>query len=554
METSPNHRELERASSTSAARARAWNWQEAIVLLALLVFFLLVRLRTLESIELGGDAIQKWFFVKGWAHERPFEGVSWNHHLTRMGDNLPVYFVQRLLGTSPPVYYAAPTLAFLVTAFCTYVIGKRVDSRFTGVLAAIGVTVFSSMRRAASQILPSIFSSMYIMLATYCLLRYTRSEGRARTAWLLASALCVFAGYASHETSLYFGPAIVVVQWLHGRRWRDSLMFCGALLGLFLLECAFYAAVTDYPSRLHIMMANHGARTGMPVDKGVVGLFARFSSPDFNRDFQRLFAFWPVAALGVAVLRRDRFARWLALLPASFLFLVTFVVHDISPVRAWLSFQSRYLIPPVPLMMLTCALFFVTLARALWSGFVRLRERLVPGLGATSALGALRARVRIPTLAALGRFVRSDVLWILLLLGWRANVYVPVGGIGSLLRSNALVTARRTGEVLTDAYVRNLPIIGPRRAIRLVFEVYIDDAALLENGRFVSRADKARRFDRRRQVLLGQPDAYIADAKNKNAGRAGGRSCVMYVSVKQRFMRPVKALPARCVAVEQPAS
>ncbi|MET0412526.1 MAG: glycosyltransferase family 39 protein, partial [Polyangiaceae bacterium] len=413
-----------------AARTIRASWQEAVIVLALLAFFLWIRLLTLEPIEIGGDAIQKWFFVRRWAFSSPFEGTVWNHHLTRMGDNLPVFFIQRLFGTSPPVYYVGPLLAFLVTAFTLYALGKRMSGRLLGVLAAIGLTLFGPMRRAASQMVPSVFSAMYITLGAYCLLRYAVAEPRDRRRWLLGTAVSIFGAYLSHEPNLYFLPAFVVIVWLYGKRWQDLALLLGVLLALFLVETAVYASFTEHLSRLHITMLTHGSRGSIKIG-GFWGLLGRYDSPDFTQDFRRYFYVFPFAALGVALLGRTRFERLVPLVPFTFLFLMTFLVRGIDPIRTWTSFQSRYLVAAVPLITLTNVLFLLRLVTLVtgWLG------RVLNGSRASESW-------RRFTLAfePLRTFVRQDVVWIVALvlaLGVRAY---PAEGLAAKIAGHPLVT------------------------------------------------------------------------------------------------------------------
>lgn len=522
------------------ARLRG-RWQEPVILLALLLFFLWIRLLTLEPIEIGGDAIQKWFFVRRWAFSSPFEGTVWNHHLTRMGDNLPVYLIQRLFGTSPPVYYVGPLLAFLVTGFTLYALGKRMSGRLLGVLAAVALTLFGPMRRAASQMVPSVFSAMYITLGAYCLLRYASGEPRERRRWLLGTAASIFGAYLSHEPNLYFLPAFVLIVWIFGKRWQDLLLLLGVLLGLFLVETAIYASFTEHLSRLHITMLTHGSRGSIKID-GFWGLLGRYDSPDFGQDFRRYFYFFPFAALGVAFLGRTRFEKLVPLLPFTFLFLMTFLVRGIDPIRTWTSFQSRYLVAAVPLITLTNVLFLLRvvglvgrwLGRALngsWSAALRRRSTLVS--------------------ERVGPGLRHDVVWIvalLLLLGARAY---PDEGLAAKIARHPLMTWRETAAVISDAYRRHLPIVGPKKVVTLAYFVYIDDETLLEDGKLPPIGDKIRVLESGKMWLSIDPRAYEADVRRKRAGKVGGKACWLELRRNQRFMRPVRktVLPASCHAV-----
>jgi hypothetical protein len=526
---------------------RRIDWQELLVLLSLLVFFVWVRFLTLEPIEIGGDAIQKWFFVRRWAYQSPFEGTQWNHHFTRMGDNVPVFLIQKIFGTAPWVYYVGPSLAFLAAAFLVYVVGKRLSGRVTGVLAAIAVTAFGPMRRAASQMVPSMFSCMYVMLATYFLVRYVQSNSEKRWRWLVFGALALFGGYLSHESNVFFVPGFACIIWLYGRNLRHVLLFLGVLLGGFLLETAMYASLTDFPSRLHITMQTHlGGSPGLKIE-GVWGLLGRFRTQDFGRDFRLYFYFWPFAALGIALFSRSSLTRLIALLPFSFLFLTTFLVRGVDPIRTLTSFQSRYLVAAVPLICLCNVLFFTSLAGFVGRQLTRLAtrsERLRPLLE--------RGRELFSAEASWRRGLRLDLLWIVPLLVWFGSRYYPAGGVMASLEHHPLVTWRETQAVIVQAYRRHMPIVGPKKSIALAYYVYLDDETLLQDGRLPPFWDKVAKYDKRRIWLSVDPARYAQDVRRMRKGknRGAGKPCMLELGRNQRFMTPLrnKPLPPSCEA------
>lgn len=544
----------------SVPSVRSRDWQEPLVVLSLIAFFLWVRFYTLEPIELGGDAIQKWFFVRRWAYESPFDNTLWNHHLTRMGDNIPVFLIQKLLGTAPWVYYVGPTLAFGVAAFLVYVVGKRLSGRVAGVLAAIAVTAFGPMRRAASQMVPSAFSCMYVMLGTYFLVLYVQSASDKRWRWLLLSALSLFGAYLSHESNVFFVPGFALIIWLYGRNLRHVALFLGVLLAGFLLETVVYASFTEYTSRLHITKKTHLKEGGGLTFKSIWGLLGRYQTADFGRDFRRHFYFWPFAALGTALLARSSLARLIALLPFSFLFLTTFLVRSLDPIRTLTSFQSRYLVVAVPLIVLCNVLFFSSLAAFLGRQLARLAarsERLRPLLERGRELFS-GAQVRPPSDGStpgrprppLARVLRLDLLWIVPLLLWFGSRYYPAGGVAASLDRHPLFAWRETQAAITQAYSRHLPIVGPKKSIALAYYVYLDDLTLLEDGRLPPLSDKIGKYDKRRMWLSIDPVRYAQDVRRKRKGKAGGKSCVLELGRSQRFMPPLrrKTLPPSCRA------
>src|ERR1700733_12547340 len=95
-------------NSGSSEPARAWTKADAALLAALIVAAALVRVVTLRTIDLGGDATFKWFFVRTWRYANPW---VFDHHTARFSIILPIWVVQRALGPHPNGMYVLPVLA-----------------------------------------------------------------------------------------------------------------------------------------------------------------------------------------------------------------------------------------------------------------------------------------------------------------------------------------------------------------------------------------------------------------------------------------------------------
>jgi hypothetical protein len=144
--------------------------------------------------------------------------------------------------------------------------------------------------------------------------------------------------------------------------------------------------------------------------------------------------------------------------------------------------------------------------------------------------------------------LRLHLLWIVPLLFWLALRYYPAGGLSASLRQHPLYTWRETQAVITDAYRRHLPIVGPRKAMWVAYYVFLDDATLLENGQLPPRGEKVVRLDKQRMLLSSDPSRYTAEAALRLTKSKRGRACVLALRQQTRFLVPPKrALPEHCV-------
>lgn len=491
------------ARTTTGARVRAFfasHRSEVALGAAVALFSLAVHFVELEPIEIGGDALNKWHFVRQWFHRLDLRQVPWDHHLTRMGVNVPTALVQILFGRRAPVYHVASLAASTLVAVLVYVAGVMAHGRLVGLLAAVWLVLFPAWVRAASQLSPDSFGAAWAVLALVLLLAYARDE-RRRTLWLVLSGLAAAGAYLAKEPLVFFIPGGLLAVFVLRQSVRDVLVYAAVPAGVFALETLFYRSVSDYSSRLAIVSATHGknpelTRKYLVVDH-VWDALGRFSNlPDY---------YYPLLALGLAgvvllpFLTKDRRVWAVLAFPASFFFCYTFAFRHLSPLTLWTRFLARYLDAGVPFAALAAVLFLTI-------GGERLLRLAKPS-------PALLARAGV-----LGPFAGGALL---------LAVFAWVCAEHPLEATHPWQETARFERILTDAYRRGVPIVARGggangyRALKAAYSVYIDDDALLEDGRLPRYADAYASRDR--MVRPGAP--------------AVPESCAVKIWMHDRFLR-----------------
>jgi hypothetical protein len=506
---------------------------EVRVVLALLALCVAVRLMRLQPIEFYDDEVTRWNFVRQWFHDNSFRHGPWTHHMARFGLNVPLFFTQALLGRHASVYYVWPVASFALQVLLTYLTAKRIGGRAAGVIAAILLSVFAGMDRGASQILPDAFGATAMILVVYLLIRYHDVAFERRLPWLFGSALAFVWAYEIKESNLLFLPGTALGVWLCRGRFRDGVWFTLVLFAAIALETLGFRLFTDYSSRFAIVGEAHGQ-----ASTTFWRLFERFTR--LEPAWQMLWWVWTAAAVWV-VGTGDRRAKLLVLLPAVFLFLLTFMVRSINPMIVWTRFFSRYFEPAAPLMVVVVALF----AREATARAVRvnLPPRLAPlptglaGFSDVFAVGACFA-VGLVEYAALDRFDEP-----------------------------ALAEVRRISTITNDAYKRNLPIVIPRgkrgepeerraRPLKLVYGIYLNPAhivtsPLAKDGRLPDMLEVIR-DTKRYSYVLRDPASYQSGQLEEWIERG----CAVMLTEEKNHLLAAPGVPSLVVKLSQklPAS
>lgn len=562
---------MQRALTANALGVLKRYWQDLVIVAALVVLSLWVRRLTLWDIEAGGDAIRKWFFVKQWSYANSFKEILWNHHLARVGINFWAYVAQKIWGTGATVYFIAPVAAATVGVVFCYKLGQELGGRLAGLVAALWFLTLEPMERAGSQLLPEAFEAAYVAGAVYFLLWYLRYQGplKWRRVLLALVGLFLFAGYLAKVSILLFAPGILLSAWFFGGNRRDVLVLVAGLVGCFLLETLWYNIFTEYSSQFAVISESHRGGTVRGVVRtirrattsldGVASAGEAVSSagrPEKVLDWMALL--WKLleryrvawesikfplymflgTSLALALFARQTAAKAVALIVFIQLFLTTFAIRQVNPIKLWLSNEPRYMIVLCPLLFATNAAFFVGLARrgvkelALW---VRGRWALKPAL-------IRGARVAVIALAPVTALVSGAVI---------ANHYYQTNGARALKRDFPLRDVQLSQYYYSNAYLRGLPIVEKRsrdkKALRLIYSVYLEDRLIRRGDQLPNFEDAVARLGGSYDWLSKAPAAYARDAEAKLKHE---RNCAYVTHLRGRYVKrtPAKKLPPSCRA------
>lgn len=322
-----------------------------------------VILRTIFTVpvEVGGDAIKKWLFLKSFVAGAPLHEIVIDHHTARWGVNIPSSFFVVLFGTSWFVYYLIPIVFFgFFLAISIYIFRCAYPDDEKSALFAYFFFLFlfygdPSYLRSTSQLMPFIFVAVYISLHIIFLWRSVKDPSQAN---IFLATLFMFLAYGAKETSLFYAPGSgVFVLWALG--WRRGLPVVAlmALYGLLLVgveTLAFSLIFGQLTTRLD-MLFNHFGN----LDKVLDQTFGKVR-------FATLFVGWVtlplyttilfVAALASALFlvvksrRGQRAAIEIVpgLLFISYGLIHTFALKSIDPLIPFIPPKSKYFADLVP--------------------------------------------------------------------------------------------------------------------------------------------------------------------------------------------------------------
>ena len=448
-----------------------WLRSDTFLLGALLVATLGVRLWTLRTPDLGGDAAFKWFFLRSWAAENPW---VFDHHTARFSINVPAWLALRLFGSHPNVMYVAPLAAALAQVPLLYGVGRALGLRWAGLLACLLLLVFEPMADAASQFLPGIFQATYLLGALHAVVRF---DCERRRRWAIAAGIWLFAAYLAMVTTVYVLPGFVLALWLPRRRSGDVAWALGAFAVLWAVETAGYALWSKYPfGQFQLILSTH--TDVKPIT--FWGLFERYAA--LPPDWQLVLALWIVSAATLLPLRhRTRPAAWaLWLFPASLLLGMTFGVKHLDPLIPATDFSVRYCDMLMPMIALC-------LATAACTALQPLARRSAPG--------------------------RAGVLLTAASLAGIAGVALAAARLYQLPSGHALVINQDQWQTLNDAYARGLPIVAGNRdnhfqmkALVCIQWAYLRDELIRVDGTLVVRRQGKTRAGARSHRYLTRDD------------------------------------------------
>jgi hypothetical protein len=213
----------------------------ATVVAAALFFTLIMRLLTLEFPD---DLSDSKYYVD--AARRMFGALhsNFNQYNSRLGIMFPLYFIIRLAGGAA-AYYILPLLYSLLACFLVLKSAKLLNKTREGFIAALLLAAYPSMGNLGSQILPDIFSMVYLLAAFYFALKYIFKK--ENMSYIVLAAIFVFFAYETHVINMFFSLGVALMLVLNKPEVkRAPIIFFAILLALYLAETLIYGIFTEY--------------------------------------------------------------------------------------------------------------------------------------------------------------------------------------------------------------------------------------------------------------------------------------------------------------------
>jgi hypothetical protein len=505
--------------------ARSDDAQDGLLVLGVVLLCVFVKVLWLPPVDMYWDAGAKWHFARQWSYANDFSQAHWSHHMARFGVNVAAFLAQKLLGGASSVYYVAPVAFFTLQTVLVYLLSRKLGGRIAGLIGALFLIFSPAFTRSASQLLPDGMSTTAVVAAGYALVKFHEAEGKRRLRWLIGVGLFCCWAYSIKESCVLLLPGVGIAVLLSRRSFKEAFIVAGVVAGYALLETAYFSLFTPYAHRLAVVQEEHGF---YPPSQfwDLFDRFRRLEPPS-----KVMFWAWFVSVFYHAVTRNKRL--WLLMiLPAGFVFFLTFLVRSIDPLIVWQSAKPRYMAPAMGLMVVGASVMITDVPRRLW---LRLRlPRVVanfPGL-----IYEMRGVLGVLLCAALGYRAYREIA--LTDRPWRT-----------------LQELRRDSSILNDALRRNLPIVeyGVKnpRGLNTTYAIYMSAKLLarqeIAKPGWLPNIQEGVRYDRRRKFFYVVRDASVYNAREiKRYVEAG---CGIVVKARGRIrLSTRRKLPAECRA------
>lgn len=504
---------------------------DVALLLLLSGYSLVSRLITLEPVELSGDPLDYWYFVKQWFYGGEFG--SFDHHDARFGIHIWLFAVQLIFGESAQYTYLAPLIVQTLVIALSYVLTRKISTRAAAVAVGLVLCEFDPFIRASSQIRPGMFSAMYVLAAALSLVAYARARPEKRFVPLACVVGSMLLAYLTKLPDLFFTPAVLFVMYFTQRRLKDVGFFFGLLIaGFFLESLVHYFAVGG--TRI---TSSFGRGSG-PELRVYSDLLLRLTR--YLDDPCKL-VLYPFMVSGPALLaltaRKKNFpvALIIVLLPASFIVTMTFGVRSLDPVQALQPFHPRYFNGVIPLCVIASVVVVQTVIKELW-------RTTAPKLGSW-------ARLASPALSA-------AIVLVLFFAHTSALLKIREARKEEV---HPYVQAKRAFVTLSDAYARKLAIVGPSDKLlgKSRFPrsppLHWSQKGFIKSELLLNEAGKLPRFSYRMTARIAKRSRTmylprsLETSSVEEAYRA--RECVVRLIRRDRFVTVIPGegvLPAHC--------
>jgi hypothetical protein len=331
------------------------------IILFIILSTIIIRILTLEIIDISGDSVWTWFNVKTLSEGIGF--LKFDHHTTRIGKIIPLLLIQKLFGYKAQIYYLTTIIYTVISVIMIYKIGKLIHNRFLGIIAAYLFLFFSEINRAASQLIPSMYSICYVLFAVYFLIKYIKNDGKS---YLIISSLFLFFAYLAEITNVFFIPGLVIALLLNNKRGFksfiiDVFIYGSILLILFLIETFIYYKLSgNILGRIGIIKSTH-----LSPPYFILTSFWQI----FNR-YIKLSGIWFIVFFSNLVIsiilifnKTDKIIKGLIAVVLIFFTIILFSISKLKPLELSLKFNERYLDVCLPMMFLVIGYFFTVVVR-----------------------------------------------------------------------------------------------------------------------------------------------------------------------------------------------
>jgi hypothetical protein len=180
--------------------------------------------------------------------------VTWPEHQgLRIGLTIPVWLLTRAFGYSEVAYYGVPYLTGAALVITTYWLGRLVDSRAAGVLAALLTIANPLVLDNGSQLLPDLPAATMVMGAVTILVWHWRSTGASGPPTTADRTVLVGVGvllgwsYLVREFIVFWFPIVALVVIVLRLPWSRVRLIVAGAAGVFALELVWGAVFFGNP-------------------------------------------------------------------------------------------------------------------------------------------------------------------------------------------------------------------------------------------------------------------------------------------------------------------
>jgi len=314
---------------------------EKFVLLTTIITVFFIRILSMQMIQDGGDAFAAWGVSKLLLYGHSY---YFSHITARFGMIIPAVIFQILFGSHPLVYYIAPILASIISSYflfkITLIISK--SSKLSFFVTAF-FSIFPEIVVASSQLKPEIFSTAYVLISFYFLLKFLNNQ---KNKYIVFSSIFMFLSYMSKIDNLFFVPGFVLIIFLKSsKKLKYSFIFLSILISLILIETVLYSIFTPYTfGQIQIIMNTHLAPSNFDL-KELTSIFDLFKRYEYLMTFWKIILVLFIFSTIFIILNKETRKKYsLFLLPVlSFYFFITFTIKSLNPIKLAIPFEQRYL-------------------------------------------------------------------------------------------------------------------------------------------------------------------------------------------------------------------